>query len=192
MVDQEAQLIDQARRGSVDAFAQIVRRYQARVRAYVAGHLMGSSVADDLSQEVFLAAFRYLGGYRGEAALGTWLLSIARNQIISYLRTETRRHQREGKSLEALLLPMATAAADEDETELAQREREIMALQRCVERLAPASAKVVRDHYFGARSIVDIASDLGKQAGSVRMLLLRARAALHECIERNAASETLD
>ena len=47
--------------------------------------------AEDLLQEIFLAAHRKLGSFRGESALGTWLYRLATNQILDYVRSRAAR-----------------------------------------------------------------------------------------------------
>src|SRR5207237_808597 len=96
-------LIDEAREGSADAFCGLVKLYQARVRTYIARFIRDQNVVDDLAQNTFLSGFRRLESYRGDAALGTWLLAIARNEALMYLREERVRRDREGSALTSAL-----------------------------------------------------------------------------------------
>ncbi len=185
----EARLIAESQRGDAAAFSRLVFVHQGRVRAYIGGSIWRSDVVDDLAQEVFLSAFRSLDTFKGDAPLGVWLLGIARNKLLMHLRTEGRRHNRETGFLDAVLAPWRTRRAEADETDLAQRELEIAALQSCLEGLPAHSAAIVLDHYFKARSIVDISKELGKREGSVRMTLLRVRQALRDCVRQRLDGE---
>jgi RNA polymerase sigma-70 factor (ECF subfamily) len=180
----EQRLIAESRRGDLRAFSSLVRQHHGRVRAYVGGYLFRSDATDDVAQDVFLNAFRHLDGYRGDAPFSTWLLRIARNQLMTYLRAEGRRRTRETRSLADAFAPWVLSGLDDDDTQLTRQELEIAALRDCIEKLAPASAAMVRDHYFNARSIVEIAQALGKKEGTVRMTLLRIRQALRACIRQ--------
>ena len=70
-----------------DAFAELVRRYQSPVRAFLARLARGDThLADDLAQETFLKAWRKLHTYRGTARFSTWLFGIAFNEFRSMAR----------------------------------------------------------------------------------------------------------
>jgi RNA polymerase sigma factor (sigma-70 family) len=70
-----------------NAFAELVRRYQSPVRAFLARMVHGDlHLADDLAQETFLKAWRKLATFRGDARFSTWLFSIAYNEFRSACR----------------------------------------------------------------------------------------------------------
>lgn len=79
-----------AARGDEGAAAAFVRGSQAEVWRLVR-HLTSHAVADDLTQETYLRAFRALGRFRGDAAARTWLLAIARRAAADHLRARARR-----------------------------------------------------------------------------------------------------
>jgi RNA polymerase sigma-70 factor, ECF subfamily len=69
------------------AFAELVRRYQSPVRAFLARMTRGDThLADDLAQETFVKAWRKLHTYRGNARFSTWLFGIAFNEFRSVAR----------------------------------------------------------------------------------------------------------
>ena len=187
--DHEARLIEKSRQGDAASFAQLVSDHQGRVRAYIGGSIHRPDVVDDLAQEVFLSAFRSLDSYKGDAPFGVWLLGIARHKTLMYLRQEVRRLTRETGSVEAVLAPFRVRLVEADEMDLARREREISVLQRCLESLPTGGAEMIADRYFRTRSISDIARDLGKREGAVRMTLLRLRHALRTCVEQRLGKE---
>ena len=64
------------------AFAELVRRYQSPVRAFLLRMTRGDAhLADDLAQETFLKAWRKLSTFRGTAKFSTWLFGVACNEI---------------------------------------------------------------------------------------------------------------
>jgi RNA polymerase sigma-70 factor, ECF subfamily len=69
------------------------------------------------------------------------------------------------------------------------RAAELAALRECLQRLPPASGEIVRDHYFDNHTAEEIAGRQGKRGGAVRMLLLRIRRGLAECVRRRLAGE---
>jgi RNA polymerase sigma-70 factor (ECF subfamily) len=177
--EDEAGLIEEARRGSEAAFAQLVRRHQAQVRACIARHVRDLDAVDDLAQETFLRAYRALSGWRGESSLRLWLLSIARNRAFTYLAEEARRRSREGESLESALARWSAPSEDDPAVD----ERELSALRACVEGLGGPGGALVLEFYFRRRSAGEIARDSGRSEGAVWMALLRVRQALRRCVE---------
>ena len=69
------------------AFAELVRRYQSPVRAFLTRLMRGDAhLGDDLAQETFLKAWRKLHTYRGSAPFSTWLFGIAFNEFRTVAR----------------------------------------------------------------------------------------------------------
>ena len=178
----ETKLIEEASLGSVEAFSALVELHQGRVRAYIGRYLRNSDIVDDLAQEVFISAFRTLKTFKGDSPLSIWLIGIAKNRALTYLRDESRRRTRESGRFEAQMagwrLDQAQGGPDESTCE-----RELSALESCIENLPQNSAQLIREHYFDSRSSVEIAGALGKKESTIRMTLLRIRQGLRDCIE---------
>jgi len=79
----EEELLAEARRGSVRAFDDFVRRTSPRVFSWMC-RAVGRESAEDLTQEIFLKAFRGLARYRGDAPAAAWLAAIAHNAVKIY------------------------------------------------------------------------------------------------------------
>lgn len=88
-VDRLTGLLVQARDGDRLALAAAIRLSQAEVWR-VAAHLVGQSEADDVTQDVFLRAWRALPSFRAESSGRTWLLSIARRACADAIRRQSR------------------------------------------------------------------------------------------------------
>jgi RNA polymerase sigma-70 factor, ECF subfamily len=82
-----------ARGGDVDAFAQLVRDYQADVWRLCVHLLRDRAAADDAAQDCFVRAFRFITSYKGRSKFTTWLLSIARNCAVDEMRRGGRRRK---------------------------------------------------------------------------------------------------
>jgi RNA polymerase sigma-70 factor (ECF subfamily) len=85
-VTNDEQIVESALAGDADAFGEIVRRWERRIYALAYGMLGREEDARDATQETFLAAFRNLRGFRGEAKVSSWLHRIAVNQCITRQR----------------------------------------------------------------------------------------------------------
>lgn len=88
-IDQKT-LISAAAGGSHDAYAQLVREYEQRIRGYCRRMLDSDDSGDDVAQEVFIKAYKALGTYRSEAKFSTWLYKIATNLCLDHLRKSKR------------------------------------------------------------------------------------------------------
>jgi RNA polymerase sigma-70 factor (ECF subfamily) len=86
-------LVDRAKRGDRAAFAELVRRYRARIVA-LALHLTGSTgEADDIAQEVFLKAYQKLDTFEGRSEFFTWVYRMAVNRALNARRDAGRRRE---------------------------------------------------------------------------------------------------
>lgn len=88
-----ALLVARAKAGDGQAFDQLVRRYRSRIFA-LALHLSGSnSEADDITQDVFLSAYRALDGFEGRSEFFTWVYRMAVNRSLNARRDQSRRKE---------------------------------------------------------------------------------------------------
>ena len=89
----DEQIVERALTGDADAFGEIVRRWERRIFALTYGMLGREEDARDATQETFMAAFRNLRGFRGEAKVSSWLHRIAVNQCITRQRRAKVRNE---------------------------------------------------------------------------------------------------
>ena len=83
----DAELVAEARAGDRSAFDAIVQRYQHAVFRAALAVTADRSEAEDAAQDTFLKAYRFLGDFRGESSLKTWLLAIAWREGLSRRRS---------------------------------------------------------------------------------------------------------
>ncbi len=88
--DDEEQLIIRSQRGDVNAFNQLVLRYQQTLYTVVFRMLGDYDVASDVTQDAFMAAFRGIHTYRGGSSFRAWLLRIGSNAACDYWRRNQR------------------------------------------------------------------------------------------------------
>jgi RNA polymerase sigma-70 factor (ECF subfamily) len=180
--------VERAKAGDRQAFSQLVRMHQAVVRAYVNSHVRGAEAADDLAQEVFLRAFRRLDAFQlpDSGTMRPWLLGIARKLLLEHLRAQIKVQARTTGEVESAIdsHQLDGGQTPRDPMEV---ERRIEAMQRCLEKLAPAASALVLGHYFERRTLASLAAAEKKQESTLRMRLLRIREVLRACIERTIA-----
>ena len=90
----DAELVERARAGDHAAFGILVDRYQHVVVRAVRAVVGPGEEVEDVAQDVFLRAWRRIGGFRGEASVKTWLLAIAWRQALSHRRSIAARLRR--------------------------------------------------------------------------------------------------
>jgi RNA polymerase sigma-70 factor (ECF subfamily) len=84
-MDPDRALVDRARAGDLDAFGELVRKYQHRLVNYASALLSNVADAEDVTQEAFLRAYRGLARFRGASSFKTWLYQIVTNAARTHL-----------------------------------------------------------------------------------------------------------
>jgi RNA polymerase sigma-70 factor (ECF subfamily) len=168
------ELLLRAQAGDAQAVEQIVRTHQGLIRGYVARLAPDPVTADDLAQEVFLAALRSLDRVDPERGIRDYLLGIARN-----LGRLAWRERLKGKEISGDALFEAIAARG---VETAPDDRRLGALQKCLQGLAPKAQEVLLRHYRDERRCDEISAEIGTSPSNIRSILTRARQALRDCV----------
>jgi RNA polymerase sigma-70 factor (ECF subfamily) len=164
--------------GNTDAYAAVVRQYQAEIWRIVAFGLHDVSAAEDLVQQVFVKAFMSLDTFDITKDFGVWLRSIARN----LLRNEIRRTLRENKTLRSYHEHLVNRLADEAAAQKYDaRLRD--ALARCREGLSPSAKEALALRYEQSLEFGSIAETLGRTLSATRQMLQRIRLGLRRCVE---------
>src|SRR6266542_308306 len=83
---EDTELVARAVAGDVDAFAELIRRYERRVGAVLARLLPDQRDVEEALQDTFVKAWRSLDRFRGRSAIFTWLYRIAVNEALQRLR----------------------------------------------------------------------------------------------------------
>lgn len=182
--EDEAELTSELRSGSEAAFDWLVTHYHRPVFGLVAGILCDPSEAADVTQEVFLKAFRGISGFREGSSLRTWLYRIAVREALNQRRWFMR-HLRclrpmESGEDEAPLDFEAHEASPFDQ--LATREVEQL-VRQALTKLAEGyrAAVILRD--LEGLSYEEVADVLDISVGTVKSRILRGRRALREILE---------
>ena len=181
-------LVESFRKGTPGAFEAIVRAHQDRVYSFCARMLSDREDALDAAQEVFLSAWRNLAGFRGEAALSTWLLRIAANRCLNRIRRRKSLSEREapwpespGEEGEGIIFQPAA-----DETERPDRLAETCEmgeiLTEALSRLDPGSRWMVLLSDVEGFSYEEIATLAEVPVGTVKSRLHRARMAMRRLL----------
>lgn len=158
-----------------EMLARLWHEAQPAVEAFVFAAVRGFQDAEDVVQQVALAAARRFDEYDAGRPFVGWALWLAKSRIIDHYRTRGR-----GKVVfsEPLLDRLAGILA----ARTAVVSRQAVALERCLERLPAASRRLVDMRYADDASMESIAAATESTAGAVRVRLHRIRSLLADCI----------
>jgi len=175
--DDDAGLVERARKGDSRAFEGLYRKHRDRVYGLV-WRLCGgdSALAEDLLQESFVRAWQKLGGFRGDSQFGTWLHRLSVNVALSDRRIRMRRVTRETEMTEHV---ERTARGDRDVT-AGHR----MDLERAIAGLPERARTVLVLYDIEGYTHAEIAEMAGMAEGSSKAHLHRARKLVREVFER--------
>jgi RNA polymerase sigma-70 factor (ECF subfamily) len=148
-------------------FERVMREYGTRILRLVCFFIKDRSLAEDITQEIFVKVYRHLGEFRGESSIHTWVYRIAVNECKGYLRSWSFRN--------ILLKPFADRKDDQTVEGEVLKTIERDSIARQVMKLSPAYRQVIVLHYYAELTTAEIAQVLGTSEGAVRTKLHRAR-----------------
>ena len=168
----ELLLISRARGGDREAFGALVEQYRDNVYR-LAYRMCGNAYdADEAAQEAFVAAWRALPNFRGDAKFSTWLYRLTTNAAIDVMRRE-KRHQTVG---DGEMIDVADDADSPQET--VERTEQQEAVQEALATLSEEYREVLLLRYMEELDYAEIAEVLQLPSGTVKSRINRAKAAL--------------
>jgi RNA polymerase sigma-70 factor (ECF subfamily) len=186
----EAGLIERARGGDRAAFDRLVESHLSRVWSVVWRVLRHREDTEDVVQEVFLAAYRALPAFRGEAKLSTWLQRIAVTRALNHLERAAEKVRRASRSLDVEPAssdrgagPAEPESAGPSPLQALEASELRRRLTECLDRLPAVWRAVLALRESEEHSYEEIAAMLRVAIGTVRSRLARARLALRHCVE---------
>lgn len=167
-------IVERALTGDAEAFGEIVRRWERRIFALAYGMLGREDDARDATQETFLAAFRNLRGFRGEAKVSSWLHRIAVNQCITRqrrakVRSESALDDEQEKQGDRFAIPL-----DHSPVTVVEGRQETAAVRRAINSLPIELRQVVIMKEFEELTFREIADVLDLPLSTVKSRLYTA------------------
>jgi RNA polymerase sigma-70 factor, ECF subfamily len=167
-------IVQRALTGDAEAFGEIVRRWERRIFALAYGMLGREEDARDATQETFLAAFRNLRGFRGEAKVSSWLHRIAVNQCITRqrqarVRSEAALEDEQEKDAISFVTPVRYSPS-----RVVEERQETTAVRRAINTLPIELRQVVIMKEFEELTFREIADVLDLPLSTVKSRLYTA------------------
>jgi RNA polymerase sigma-70 factor (ECF subfamily) len=158
-------LVKQAISGDVEAFGELYTDHVTKIYRYVYYNVHNKEHAEDITQEVFLKAWKAIGSCKGkEKTFSSWLYRIAHNLIIDKIRKSQKQSSREAELPEDI-----RDTSDRMEISLEQRD-----LLKVIDVLSPNQRQVIVMKFIEEMDNREIAETMGKSTGEIRILQMRA------------------
>lgn len=181
----EAALLERLRGRDPDAMGVLYDRYSRITYSLIYRVVRNQSVAEDLVQETFIRVWNRIQGFdHQKGALGPWILTVARNRSIDYVRSVDGRMSANSLEVEKMENP---AVFSNFEGELMNMDR-VRSLKVAFERLDANQRLVLELAYFEGMSQTEMASKLQKPLGTVKTWVRQALKALREEMGQEAVA----
>ena len=170
----EKELIQQVLQGNTKAFTPLVDAHKNQVFNLVVRMVQQRTLAEELSQDVFVKAYQQLTQFKHKARFSTWLFRIAYNTAVSALRKRQ----------------VNTQTINEAHTHIEDENREekktlLLLLQKAMEQLPAEEAALITLCYNEGKSIEEIAQITGLSRANIKVKLHRIRVKLKTIVENN-------
>lgn len=183
------EIISQILLGDQNAYAELVDKYRNYVFTIVLRYVKSREDAEEVSQDVFVKAYRSLADFKGTAKFSTWLYTVTTTTCITFLRK---------KKLEVQSLDneRVFATADNIDSGMSanqvEQKAKVNMVNEAIKMLNPDDAQVLTLFYKGEQSLEEIAHIMGKEQNAVKVQLHRARTRLKEKMQKYFAEEVKD
>jgi len=145
--------------------------------------------AEEVAQDVFIKAFKYLADFRGASKFSTWLYTIVNNTCISFLRKKKLEiHSLDNEKV----FEVADSMDSGFRANLVEQKSRQSMVHNAIGLLGPDDAEIITLFYKSEQSLEEIAQILGLEVNTAKVRLHRARTRLKEKMETHFAHEVKD
>ena len=178
MKNNDAELIQRVLEGDDNAFATLVGKYQKQVHALAWRKIGDFHIAEEITQDTFLKAYKKLATLKRPQRFVSWLYVIAANRCNSWLRkkqlkTEPLEQLKEIDSEQSQTAAYSRHVTEENERTTAEAQRDVV--KKLLAKLQESERTVITLHYFGEMSCPEIGAFLGVSANTIKSRLRRAQ-----------------
>ena len=185
----DSEIISLVLKGDHNAYALLVERYKSYVFTLTFRFTKNREDAEEVSQDIFVKAYRSLADFKGTAKFSTWLYTIVNTTCITFLRKK----RLDVKSLDD---ERTFEVADNQDSgfranQVEQKSRLNM-VNQAIAFLSPDDAEIITLFYKNEQSLEEISQILGVEVNTAKVRLHRARTRLKEKMERYFSEEIKD
>lgn len=165
--------------GEKSAYAELIHRYQPRLRSMLAIHFISTGEIEEHLQDAFVQAYMHLLDYDPAAPFYPWLKMIALNSLRMEMRRQQSSRRRGSDYLRYLQLTRLERDAGGDEAQARSD-----ALIECLQKLPADDAKLLDEKYRGGLPLQQLSTLFASTEGALKQRLMRLRSALRICIQK--------
>ncbi|HVM89122.1 MAG TPA: sigma-70 family RNA polymerase sigma factor [Puia sp.] len=182
----DTEIISRVLKGDQQAYAQIVERYKNYIFTLTLRMVDNREDAEEISQDIFIKAYRSLADFRGESKFSTWLYTITRTSCITFLRK--KKLDTTSIDNEKTYIQVESRESGFKANTIEQKSKHAM-VNEAIRMLSPDDAQVITLFYKGEQTLEEIGNVLGLDSNTVKVKLYRARQRLKEKMEKYFSHE---
>ena len=185
----DSEIISLVLKGDHNAYALLVERYKSYVFTLTLRLIKSREDAEEVSQDIFIKAYRSLADFKGAAKFSTWLYTIVNTTCITFLRKK----RLDVRSLDD---ERTFEIADSQDSgfranQVEQKSRQNM-VNQAISMLSADDAEIITLFYKNEQSLEEISQILGLEVNTAKVRLHRARGRLKEKMEKYFTEEVRD
>lgn len=185
----DSEIISLVLKGDHNAYALLVERYKSYVFTLTLRFTKNRENAEEVSQDIFVKAFRSLADFKGTAKFSTWLYTIVNTTCITFLRKKRL-------DIRSLDDERTFEVADSQDSgfranQVEQKSRQNM-VNQAIAMLNPDDAEIITLFYKNEQSLEEISRILGVEVNTAKVRLHRARTRLKDKMEKHFTEEIKD
>ncbi len=179
------EIVKRVQAGDVESYRDIVEQFQSQVFTIVCKHGLPLATAEELTQEIFLRAFRAIKSFRFQSKFSTWLTRITLNTAQTHLTSRTFRERERSLSLNELAPGHQWIQTDSSQEQKMLANERTARLFYCLQKLDPKYREPIVLSALDGAPYEDVAAQLNIPTGTVRSRINRARLLMLECFRRS-------
>lgn len=180
------EIISQVLSGDQQAYAGLVSRYQSYVFTLALRMVKNREDAEEVAQDAFIKAYKYLADFKGHSKFSTWLYTIVNNTGISFLRKKKL-------DIHSLDNEKVFEVADSQDSgmraNIIEQKSKLAMVNDAIALLSTDDAQIITLFYKAEQSLEETAQVLGIEVNAAKVRLYRARTRLKEKMETHFAEE---
>jgi len=185
----DIEIISQVLNGDHNAYALLVERYKTYVFTLTFRFTKNREDAEEVSQDIFIKAYRSLADFKGASKFSTWLYTIVNTTCITFLRKK----RLEVHSLDdERTFELADSQDSGFNANQVEQKSKINMVTRAIALLNPDDAEIITLFYKSEQSLEEIGQILGLEPNTAKVRLHRARTRLKDKMEKYFAEEVRD
>lgn len=185
----DTEIISRILQGEQALYAQLVQKYQQYVFTLVLRFTDNREDAEEISQDIFVKAYRSLADFRGDSKFSTWLYTIVRTSCITFLRK--KKLDTTSIDNERTLTQLENRESGFNANTIEQKSKHAM-VNAAIRLLSPDDSQLITLFYKGEQTLEEIGRIMGLEPNTVKVKLHRARHRLKEKMEKHFSYEVQD